>query len=161
MENKDSEATRASPDATTVQIVTGPTLRAPELEMIGITEASPMPEAAPEPPAPEAVLSVEAPPAPAFAPLLETPEQQAAYWQGIANAACQPQQKAQQESQQAKEKEIPTPAAFLFATSTATLSLSKDAIIALVLLFIALAVIGGGVYLCCHSGGHAGGPATA
>lgn len=157
MENKDSEATRASPDATTVRIVTGPTLPAPELEMIGVTEVAPMPEAASEPPAPEAVPAVEAPPAPAFAPLLETPEQQAAYWQGVANAACQPQQ----EAPQAKEKEIPAPAALLFATSTATLSLSKDAIIALVLLVIALAVIGGGVYLYCRPGGHAGGPAMA
>lgn len=161
MENKDSEVTRASPEATTLRIVTGPTLRAPELEMIGQTEAAlaPAPEAAPASEAipvqssPEAEPAIEAPPAPPFAPLLDTPEQQAAYWQSIAQAAHQP------------EQGVPAlntaGAGLLFATSTGgtTLFISKEAMILLVVLVAGVIVVS---VLCVYGrAGGTGAPASA
>jgi hypothetical protein len=149
--DKDTQATRASPDATTVQIVTGPTLPAPALEMIGKTEGAPAIDAAPE-----AAPSIDG------RPDLERLAERVGWLEyDVALLANGPAEPPEQEAQQATAQEIPAPVAFLFATSTATLSMSKEAVIALVVLVIALAVIGGGVYLYCRSGGHAGAPASA
>ncbi|HLW01869.1 MAG TPA: hypothetical protein VKT82_24660 [Ktedonobacterales bacterium] len=155
--DKDTQATRAAPDATTLRIVTGPTLQAPELEMIGAIEP-----ALEQPPAQEGAPAIDGRPAPDIADLAARLERLGYRHDLLENGFLQQPRQPQQEAQQAKEQELPTPAAFLFATSTATLSLSKEAWIWLVVLIIALAVIGGGLYIYCRSGGFKGSaPASA
>ena len=138
---KDSEATRASPDATTVRIVTGPTLRAPELEMIGAEEPALEP-----PPAPAAPKETQ--PAP-DADLAEQIKRLGYRYGMLENAFFYPPPQPQQEAKQTEEIPPAAPlgvagAGILFNTNSSSLFISKDVAIALVLLALA-AVIAVGV----------------
>lgn len=162
MQDQDPEATQpAFENAPTKPAhATGPTLPAPELPMIGVTEGAPAHR-------PEARPSIQAQPAPNTADLAGRLAWLEYDFDLLAKRSCcqplQPQQEAKPEAQQGKE--IPTPglntagAGLLFATSSAgtTLFISKEAMIVLVVLVAGVILVS----VLCVSGRAGGAPASA